>query len=586
MRSNSVLTDQPPSVSSGVSWAVPAALTVYLLLAVLLFLRSWLQPGAAWIGIEGDPKDVMWFLGWTPHSLAHHEAPFFSDYVHYPTGVNVMWNVSLLAPAAALWPVTGSLGLVTSYNVLVTLGPSLSAWCMFLAARRYVQSSLAAWCGGLLYGFSPYIVAQSLGHLHMTLAMFPPLLLLLLDEILARQHWRPWVAGLLLGAAGAAQLMTSEELLASTAMAALVAAAIAAAVYRRDAIRNVRHMLIAGVWAMGTALVLSAYPLYYQFRGPLQVRGSLQPPSLFSNDLLTFVVPSDLVHFAPREAVHIAHTFIGNNVEESGYFGIPLLLFLLGVTIAGRRSRTVQWAGLFAAAIALLSLGPVLHSAGHILQPQPPWAALWRLPVVENILPARLALYCYIGAALLVALGLELALRSGGRVRLAVTVAALAVAFAAIFPGLPYPSTSAAIPAFFQPGGEAARIPERSVVLVTPYSNASSSTAMFWQARAGYRFKMPEGEAYVPGPTLDPPPSALQTILVGFDQGQTGMPNAELRTQALRELRNWMVSTVVVGPSPGEARERQFFSDLLGQPPDESGGVAVWWHPLPIRAPT
>ncbi|MBJ7602468.1 MAG: hypothetical protein JF888_04635 [Candidatus Dormibacteraeota bacterium] len=540
----------------------------------------------AWIGIEGDPRLVMWFLGWTPHSLSHYETPFFSDYIHYPTGANMMWNVSLLAPATVLWPITDRFGVVTSYNALVTLGPSLSAWCMFLAARRYVQSSLAAWCGGLLYGFSPYILAQSLGHLHISLAMFPPLLLLVLDEILARQRWRSWFAGLVLGASGAAQLLTSEELLASTVMVTAIGVVIAAAVYRKDAIKNVGYTLTAGVWAMGTALVLSAFPMSYQFRGPLQVRGSLQPPSLFSNDLLTFVVPSDLMHFAPPEAVRLAHTFVGNNVEASSYFGIPLLLFLLGVAIVGRQSRLIQWASAFGVVTAVLSLGPVLHRAGHASHITPPWAVLWQLPIVENVIPARLALFCYIGAALLVAIGLELALHSGSRLRLAGTLAVLAAAFAAILPSLPYPSTAANIPPFFQPGGEAARIREGSVVLVTPYSNGGSSTAMLWQARAGYRFKMPEGEAYVPGPTLNPPPSALQTILVGFEQSTTSMPSAELRSQALQELRSWRVATVVVGPSIGEAAARQFFTDLLGQPPKESGGVAVWWQPLAVRTPT
>ena len=44
---------------------------------------------------------------------------------------------------------------------------------------------------GLLYGFSPYMVAQSTRHPHVTLAIFPPLALMLLNEILVRPTAQP-----------------------------------------------------------------------------------------------------------------------------------------------------------------------------------------------------------------------------------------------------------------------------------------------------------------------------------------------------------------------------------------------------------
>ena len=37
-------------------------------------------------------------------------------------------------------------------------------------------------------------------------------------------------------------------------------------------------------------------------------------------------------------------------------------------------------------------------------------------------------------------------------------------------------------------------------------------------------------------------------------------------------------STVVAGPSPGQSRIVEYFTALLGRPPDKSGGVAVWWN--------
>ena len=63
-----------------------------------------------------------------------------------------------------------------------------SAWCAFLAFRRYVTSQAAAAVGGLLNGFSPYMTAHALGHPNLILAFFPRLVLLILDELIRQQR--------------------------------------------------------------------------------------------------------------------------------------------------------------------------------------------------------------------------------------------------------------------------------------------------------------------------------------------------------------------------------------------------------------
>ncbi|MBJ7602469.1 MAG: hypothetical protein JF888_04640 [Candidatus Dormibacteraeota bacterium] len=564
--------------------AALCTLVIYVGSSFLLFNDVWRAPGKTWIGDAGDPKLQMWFLGWTPASLVRWQNPLFTDYIQYPTGVNMMWNVSTPLPAVLVWPVSQALGLIIAYNLLITLAPALSGWCMYLAAARYTWHFLPAFGAGLLYGFSPFMMAQSIGHIHMALAVFPPLLLLLCDEIFVRQRWPPWLAGLLLGVAGAGQLLTSEEVLASTAVAALMGVGVAVIVFRRQVLRQPRYSFVAILVAAVSSLALAAYPLAFQFLGPLRVGGSLQPPDIYASDLLTFVVPSSIMHFAPAAGVEVTGRFSASTEELSGYLGLPLILLLIATLLAYRRSRLVLWAAGFTLLIGVLSLGPVWHLAGHPFRHTPPWSWLWHLPVIENILPARLAPFIYIGAGLLLATGFDQALRSGHRSRVIVATAAVTVALAALFPSLPRPSTPDSIPTFFQPGGQASRIPVGSVVLITPFSNAASSTAMFWQARNGYRFKLAEGEGYVPGPSLDPPPSRLQHILVGLDHSQDVVTD-EGQSQALSELRQWHVRTVIIGPSPGDVKIRAFFTELLGQPPDESGGVAVWWHPLAVKSP-
>ena len=144
-----------------------AALLFYIALAFLLFWQVWPSPGRRSLGSSADPEQMMWFLGWTQFALSHQDNPLFSDFLDYPHGVNLMWNASTLLPGALLSPVTAWQGPVVAYDLLLTLSLPLSAWCAYLAIGRWVQGPIAAVVGGLLYGFSPYMVAQAqIGRAH------------------------------------------------------------------------------------------------------------------------------------------------------------------------------------------------------------------------------------------------------------------------------------------------------------------------------------------------------------------------------------------------------------------------------------
>src|ERR1700730_3117663 len=121
--------------------------------------------------------------------------PLLTTHLDYPAGVNLMWNTA------------------------------------FLPIRRYTNSWLAAFLGGLLYGFSPFMVAQALGHPQMTAAFTPPLMLIALDELIVRQRHRAVWLGLALGAMGAIQLMIAEEVLATEALIAALGVALLVGMY-------------------------------------------------------------------------------------------------------------------------------------------------------------------------------------------------------------------------------------------------------------------------------------------------------------------------------------------------------------------
>jgi hypothetical protein len=328
-----------------------------------------------------------------------------------------------------------------------------------------------------------------------------------------------------------------------------------------------------------TFVALAAYPLQVALFGPLRVSGALQSPGVFSADLLSFVTPPGYRYLGAAQAAPIAATFTGNMVEAgSAYLGLTGLVLLVVALVLGRRSSIVRFAGLLTIGMLVLALGARLHVAGHVTEVRLPGLVIAHLPLMQSVLPVRLMLFTWLGVAVVLGVVGDRLVSSGRTGAIAVAVSSVLL-IVPIFPIPPLLSTPTSAPEFFSPHGQVTRIPRGSVALVTPFSNVRSSTAMYWQMSSDFRFRMPEGEAYVPGPSLSPPPSDLQQDLVALDAGNyPRQPPADERARALANLKQWNVDTIVVGPSPGAARIGAFFTRVTGRPPERAGGVWVWWN--------
>ena len=546
-----------------------AVLGAYVVLTVGLFANTWAHPRGRWIGYDFDPILFIWYLRWMPFALAHGHNPLVSDYLNFPDGIHLMWNTSILLPAFVLTPVTVLLGVVVAYNVLSTLAVALSAWCAFFALRRYVRAPAAA-VGGLLYGFSSFMLVQAANHPHLTIAVFPPLALLLLDEILVRQRRSPAAVGLLLGVVAALQLLTGEEILATTVLVAAIAVVVLALLHR-DAVRARAPYAARALGAAAlVGCVLGAYPLARQTFGPQHVfarESPVQVRGTYVLDVLELVVPSPRQELTFGAADRVAAKFKGQS-EIGGYVGLPLLVLALVVVVLYRRDRLVQFVAAVAAIVVLLALGPRPNVAGHSLPLPLPWVVPQRLPLLQSILPARLALLLFLLLAILVALFVDRT-----RLRTPAVVAILAVAFAPLLPSLPFPSSASASPPFFTHG--ARPFTPGSVALVVPIASVSGGTTrpMLWQAKSGLRFRMPEGVVIAPS-TASPELELVHDRLTALGRGERApaLPSGTRCTLARRGI-DW----VVVGPmSAGRATTIAYLERVFGRAPARADGVAYW----------
>ena len=554
-------------------------LLVFLGLALWMFAPAWSSPTTTTLeGGDGDPAIFMWFLRWVPYALEHGHDPLVTYHLNYPDGVNLMWNTSLPLPGLLLAPVTTAWGPVLTLNLLLVLAYGLSAWCAYLAIRRFVPGHLAPAVGGLVYGFSPAVRVQS-HHLHMSLAFLVPLMFLALHEILVRQRRSPWLVGAGLGLMAGAQLLIGEELLAMTALLGF-------ALFLLVVLTNLRRLgerWLYAAKAFGVALVLVsaiiAWPLSVQFGGAQRIYGDIQQTNR-SNDLQSFILPGWPQALTWDGAGELVAGFAGGN---SAYLGLPLLLVLVVLGVRWRANPVVRMGLVLLAVAAVLSLGPTLLVGGRDTGIPLPWAFFENLPLLPSLIPARLAQLTALFAGLLLAVFLSAVWRGGGWRRPAAVVVAVVVLLS-LWPSSTVPAEKVTTPAFFT--GPAARaLPRDSVVLVLPWPYRGRSLAMTWQAEAGLWFRMPGGYFIGPAadgrqPRFDAVPSSGSMTLVRI---LNGVPPPRLtgprRRVLARDLLRWRVGSVVVGPMPNQAAMVGFLTDLFGQEPGLVDGVYLWRDP-------
>jgi hypothetical protein len=557
----------------------PLFLLLYVGLAMWLFAPAWSSPTTTTLeGGDGDPAIFMWFLRWVPFALEHGHDLLVTYYLNYPDGVNLMWNTSLPLPGILLAPVTEAWGPVFSFNLLLVLAYGLSAWCAYLAIRRFGPGHLAAAVGGLVYGFSPAMRVQS-HHLHMSLAFLVPLMLLALHEILVRQRRSPWLVGIGLGLMAGAQLLIGEELLAMTALLAFAMFVLLVLAN----LRRLRERWAYAAKAFAVALVMVSaiivWPLSVQFGGPQRIDGDIQKTN-YSNDLQSFILPGWPQALTWDGAGELVAGFAGGN---SAYLGLPMLLVLVALGVRWRSSPVVRTGLALMAVAAVLSLGPTLLVGGEDTGIPLPWAFFEDLPLLPSLIPARLAQLTALFAGLLLAVFLQAVWRRGGWRRVAAVVVAVAV-LVPLWPSGTIPAEEVTTPAFFT-GPGVRQLPRDSVTLVLPWPYRRTALAMTWQAEADLWYRMPGG--YFIGPQRDTDQPRFDAIpspaSITFGQIFAGRPPPRLtgpRRRALaRDLVRWRVGSVVVGPMPNQAAMVAFLTDLLGRGPQVVEGVYLWRDP-------
>ncbi len=630
--------DRPQRPLHGHRWRIPWAtvlpIAVYAVLGLAAYYPTW----------PGDPSRIVscscsdaglntWFLAWTAHAVAHGHNPFFTTALNHPAGVNLTYNTQMPLLGLLTTPLTLTAGPVASLNLLMWFAFPLSATSMFLVLRRWTSWAPAAFVGGLLYAFSPYMFGQSTGHLHLTFIPLPPLILLAVVELFVHRSGSPTRWGVALGLLAAGQFFISSEILTTTGLVTVIGLVVLAIARPHEVLGSLRFASQGLVWASIIFAALIAYPAWMFFAGPLHYDAASKAAqtSPLSADLLGPFVPTSLERFTPVRWATVGNNFIpfGDYTENGSYLGVPLVLLLVYATIRFWRNRWIRFTALMVMVTFVLSLGSTLVVDGRRTGVPLPYALIQHVPIVENLMPSRISMLTALFAGVLLALGLDqlhATLRSGRRsasggersggggvstvadqatssrnaprkpVKIAtgewVAFAAVAVlAIVSLVPSWPNRTVPTGTPSYFT-SRDVDRISPGTVTLTYPYAMSTHAQPMVWQSVTGMRFTLIGGYALIPNsngvPSLFPSqldPPTVQEFLVNEEGGvpfylSPSVPdNSTLVGDVRQFVARYGVGAVLVATSEqNSAQVSRLITEALGTPPTVSGGIAAWYH--------
>ncbi len=582
------------------SWLI--ALATYLPLAAVAFLPSWIHWSQQMNGCNcWDQILDEWGLASMSTSLSAGHVHLTTSLLDAPGGVNLMWNTTMPLLGALTTPLQHTIGVVRTFAVLEVVGFALSASAAFALLRAWTGQVIGPWAGGLAYGFSCYAVVEGSGaHANLVFNPVLPLVLLVCTWLVTERQ--PPVArrGVQLGLLLVAQLLISPEQLA-VFVVVLVPGLVVLVLFRRGVWRRAWPACArAAGWAVGTFVVLGAYPVWVMFFGPYQFTGAVQSKAqlaVFSSDLASIVLPTRLFWLAPGFATGVSDRFDGANLAEAtGYLGLTLLAVVVVGVIWLRRKPLVVAAGVTVVVSFVCSLGPRIVVAGHHTGVPGPDAVLTHVPILDSVTPARFDLGVALGSAVILGFVLaEVEIRWAGwgargshsrrssavrRGRL-VALALAAVALFPLLPAWPYLSVPASVPSFFTTTAVDRVVPAGSVVAIYPVPREADDQAMLWQAVSGMRFRQLGGFIIARGPdgtaSFFADPSTIEACFDELYAGGSASAAVCQPDELVASLNRLQVTRVLVPTEVGNAAVAgAVVTRAVGSDPVADDGVLYW----------
>ncbi|GAB3569990.1 glycosyl transferase [Amycolatopsis endophytica] len=557
---------------------------LYVIAAFILYAGLWvnLTRGGYMYNSGQDQNMWEWFFAVAAHSVFTWQNPLGTDLQNFPDGVNLMANTAMFGLSIPLSPITQLFGPTVTWAIALTgglAGTSIAWYWVF--SRHLVGSRTAAAIGGAFCGFAPAMISHGNAHPNFVVLFLIPFIVMRLIRL--AQGQRPVRDGIILGLMLAYQVFLGEEPLLIMMMAFVLFAAGYAASRPREALRMVKPMAGGLVIAAVVAVAIAIYPLWWQFLGPQSYR-TLEHGSV-GNDTAAFTrFATESIGGTPEAAADVSM----NRTEENAFFGWPLIVLMVVLTIWLWRNVVARAIAISMFLMAWLSLGVQLIVNHEETGIPGPWKLLAELPLFDSLLESRLAIGCIPAVAALLAIATDRVFQAAPSFRdrdLPVRFLWLGALVAVLLPVAPTPLKTyirPETPVFFADGAWKQYVSDGSVVVV-PLPGSGDARALTWQVEADLGFPLADG--YFVGPSgpgdkrgrygaVERPTAKLLADV--REDGQVPEVTVDQRAQAVEDLKYWKADAVVLAPVTNGNALHQTVDQLLGGSAQYVDGVWVW----------
>ncbi len=346
------------------------ALAGYFLIATACSYPMPIFARSAYVG-AGDTYQFVWFnwlfaRTWFQGMFTH------SNMLFHPFGAELVQIDNCYYNALLAMGTYKVFGDTLGYNLIQLFNWALCGFSGYLFARYFVRDRRAAFIGGVVYGFSPYLASRFAVHPNLAAAQFIPLVALFAMRLLEHRRVRDALAaGVFLGLTGLCSwyhLFTMAIWLGLHLLYALVV--------------SDRRLLQPRLWGVITlaggvaGLVLMPFLLPWLTLGHVSTSGSAVAPGINAvvGDLFGAVTPGpfhpiwgDWVKpiYAFYSRYHEGYAIRPSALEQIVFVGYSaLILAVIGIRRGGAPS--VRFLMSMAVAFWVLTLGAFLHIAGFV----------------------------------------------------------------------------------------------------------------------------------------------------------------------------------------------------------------------------
>jgi len=382
------------------------ALIILVTWPLIINLNS-IVPGVG--GGGGDTWHFLWDMWWVKHSFWSGESVFVTDWLFYPNGVSLVYHTLILGQSLLALPWLTVFPLVGVFNVFYIVFFWLAAMFTFWLARSYWKNPWAAWVAGLVFAFSPYMMAHSLGHFNLTaIWIFPAWF------FFVRKHentgWWIWLVG-------AGLIMSFALLNDYQYFVFLLLAATLYWLYRAWCSRRLVDYLRQAALVFLIVFVIGFPVIWYgwQVMQTYLPGALLSEVSFWSTDLFSYLIPSWQHPIWGDVGSYYNEQFLGTGVESVSYLGFTVIGLLVVGFFWGARKLEKEGLRFWQISLIIwlvLSLGPFLKIMGEIefnisdsvFQIVLPYLALFKLPLMTVArVPARFYVLVSLSSAMMIA---------------------------------------------------------------------------------------------------------------------------------------------------------------------------------------